>query len=126
MSEHNTPPGMEPSPDGVNPWVQYQLIRILDKMRAVELKVDTNCSQIKELNEFKLKTEVRLAEGVSTFKYMESQFKSIDEQIKELRAIRNSGNSKNNDGITFQWVLEKLALPVIMLIIGGAIALLFN
>ena len=117
-----TPPGLEPNSDGVNEWVRYHLTRIHEHTKAMEKQLLVICAKQEKFEEFIMKTEIRLAEGVSTFKNFEGRFTSIDEQIKELRKIRN--NSKNNDSITFQWVLEKLALPILMLIAGAVITLL--
>lgn len=126
-SKYDTPQGLEPDSGGVNEWVRYQLTRILDRTKDIENKLFVVCARQEKFAEFMTKTEIRLAEGVSTFKYYEKRIDAIDQQIKELKAIRNGKEtSKNNDTITFQWALEKLALPVIMLIVGAVLALLFN
>ena len=126
-SEHTTPKGLEPDSTGVNEWVRFQLVRILDRTRAIENKMIDVCAKNLVYDEFVTNTKVRLAEGVQTFQNLDKRLLSIEEQIKELRAIRaNHKNPKNGNSITFQWLLEKLALPVVMLIIGGAIALLFK
>ncbi len=117
-NENDTPRGLEPSSDGVNDWVRYQLVRIHDRTKAIEKTVhEVHVKQI-TFEEFRLKTEIRLAEG-------SQKFSSIDKQINGLRNNRLK-NNPNGNTITFQWLLEKLALPVIMLIVGGAIALLFQ
>jgi len=125
--KYDTPHGLEPDSKGVNDWVRFQLVRILDRTRAIEAKMVEVCAKNMIYDEFITSTKVRLAEGVQTFQNMDKRLMSIEEQIKELRLIRaNSTNPKNGNSITFQWLLEKLALPVLMLVVGGAIALLFK
>ena len=126
-NEYDTPHGLEPDSKGVNDWVRFQLVRIFDRTRAIENKMIDVCAKNLIYDEFLTQTKIRLAEGVQTFQNIDTRLISIEEQIKELRAIRaNSKNPKDGNSITFQWVLEKLALPVIMFLIGGAVTLLFK
>ena len=126
-NEYDTPHGLEPDSKGVNDWVRFQLVRIFDRTRAIENKMIDVCAKNLIYDEFLTQTKIRLAEGVQTFQSIDQRLISIEEQIKELRAIRtNSKNPKDGNSITFQWVLEKLALPVIMFLIGGAVTLLFK
>jgi hypothetical protein len=118
-NEINTPAGLEPNSEGVNEWVRYQLVRIFDRTKAIEGKLDDVRDKQKLFDAFMLNAEVRLAEGVQ-------RFINIDKQIEYLKDMKKDNPATNNKSITFQWLLEKLALPVIMLIIGGAIALLFK
>jgi len=125
--KYDTPQGLEPDSKGVNDWVRFQLVRIFDRTRAIENKMIDVCAKNLIYDEFITQTKIRLAEGVQTFQNIDTRLISIEEQIKELRAIRaNSKNPKDGNSITFQWVLEKLALPVIMFLIGGAVTLLFK
>ena len=125
--KYDTPQGLEPDSKGVNDWVRFQLVRIFDRTRAIENKMIDVCAKNLIYDEFLTQTKIRLAEGVQTFQSIDQRLISIEEQIKELRAIRaNSKNPKDGNSITFQWVLEKLALPVIMFLIGGAVTLLFK
>lgn len=126
--DRDTPPGIEPPSDGVHHWVRFQLIRILDRMNKLEKALTEMCENQEEFDKFIVDTKVRLAEGVKTFQDYDGRFLSITEQIKELKAIRahNNPGNDNENTVTFKWILEKLALPILMLIAGAVIALVIN
>lgn len=119
MNNEITPKGLEPSSDGVNEWVRYQLVRIFNRTKTIETKLDDVRDKQKLFDAFMLNAEVRLAEGVQ-------RFVSIDKQIEYLKDMKIKDKNGNNKSITFQWLLEKMALPIIMFLVGGAIALLFK
>jgi len=127
MSEkYDTPQGLEPDSRDVNEWVRFQLLKIHDRTRTIENKVAEICSEHRGYNEFVMETKVRLAEGVKTFQNIDTRLMNMDEQIKDLKAIRNNPGKNNHNSVTFQWLLEKFALPIVMALIGGAIVLLFK
>lgn len=124
--KYDTPQGLEPSSEGVNDWVRFHLVKIHDRARAIETKMVEVCAKNKEYDEFVTQTLVRLAEGVKTFQNIDIRLMSMDEQIKDLKAIRSNPGKNNHNSVTFQWVLEKFALPIVMALIGGAIVLRFK
>ncbi len=103
--KNDTPRGLEPSSDGVNDWVRYQLVRIFDRTKTIEKKVDEVQVKQKVFEEFRLKTEIRLAEG-------SQKFSSLDKQIGDLRNNRLK-NNPNSNTITFKWLVEELGTPVV-------------
>lgn len=122
MSDETTPTGLEPSSDGVDEWVRYQLIRINDRIKTISTKLDVTCLKLDKFDEFRVRTEIRLAEGAKTFKAHEERLQSMQEQIRELRAIqKNNKPPKDDNSITFKWLVEKLGTPVITSIITAII-----
>lgn len=118
MVDYDTPRELEPSPDGVHPWIQWHLLRLHERTKSINVRLDAVCAKQEILDRFRSDAEVRLALGAE-------RFVNLNSQIEELKKARNNSKTNHGNGITFQWILEKFAWPVIMLLIGGAIALLF-
>ena len=114
VDKNDTPTGLEPSYDGVNEWVRYQLVKILNRLGAIEKKVDTNCKKLDRYDEKWVTTEVRLAEGVQ-------QFISLNKQIEQLQNMKKSNPNGNNGPITFKWLVEELGTPVITSVVTAII-----
>ncbi len=54
--------------------------------------------------------------------------KNQDGILKRLTTLEKNGKKSNPNpsAVTFKWLLEKLALPIIMLVAGAAAAILFG
>jgi len=110
----NTPPGLEPSSDGVNEWIRYQLIRLHDRMKTIDMKVDALGLKQIVYDDFRIKTEIRLAEGVQ-------KFISLDKQIEQIHSLKKSNPGNNENLITFKWLVEKFGTPVITSVVTAII-----
>ena len=110
----NTPPGLEPSSDGVNEWIRYQLIRLHDRMKTIDMKVDALGLKQIVYDDFRIKTEIRLAEGVQ-------KFISLDKQIEQIHSLKKSNPGNNENSITFKWLVEKFGTPVITSVVTAII-----
>lgn len=113
-SDINTPPGLEPSSDGVNEWIRYQLIRLHDRIKAIDMKVDALGLKQIVYDDFRIKTEIRLAEGVQ-------KFITLDKQIEHIQNLKKSNPVTNDNSITFKWLVEKFGTPVITSIVTAII-----
>jgi hypothetical protein len=118
MVDYDTPRELEPSSEGVHPWIQWHLIRLHERTKSINVRLDAVCIKQEVLDRFRSDAEVRLALGAE-------RFVNLNSQIEDLKKARNNSKVNHDSGITFQWLLEKFALPIVMLLIGGAVALLF-
>lgn len=114
---YDTPRDFEPSSDGVHEWIKWQMMRLHDRTKTISKRIDDLCLREEELEKFRYDAEVRLALGAERFTHLSSQ-------IDELKRLK--GKNHNSNGVSFQWLLEKFALPIVMLLVGGAVALLFT
>ena len=110
----NTPPGLEPPSDGVNEWIRYQLIRLHDRMKTIDMKVDALGLKQIVYDDFRIKTEIRLAEGVQ-------KFISLDKQIEQIHSLKKVNPGNNENSITFKWLVEKFGTPVITSVVTAII-----
>ena len=98
-----------------DPWLVHTLTSHSEKLNGLT-------SEVKKINGC-LRDEIsrsRLADSVHD-QLIDRQKERLEEHKKN-----NPGNSNTKDTVTFKWILEKLALPVVMLIVGGVIAILFG
>jgi len=114
MDDINTPPGLEPSSDGVNEWIRYQLIRLHDRMKTIDMKVDALGLKQIVYDDFRIKTEIWLAGGAQ-------KFISLDKQIEQIHSLKKSNPGNNENSITFKWLVEKFGTPVITSVVTAII-----
>ena len=109
---------MEPQPRrDTDPWLVHTLNNHSEKLNGLT-------KDVRKINDG-LKNEIArsvLADGIHDERI--ARHKERIEGIEKKKP--NNPNSNTKDTVTFKWILEKLALPVVMLIVGGAIALLFG
>ncbi len=117
--DYDTPAGIEPSSEGVHDWIKWQFLKLHDRTKTISKRIDDLCLNVSELEHFQHDAEVRLALGAE-------RFNSLSVQIEDLKKSRKNPNGNGSDKISFKWLLEKFALPIVMLLIGGAVALLFK
>jgi len=111
MNELDTPNDMKKPGKDVPAWLAYKLGEIHSDITTTNGKVDTVITEVKKING-NLQAEIQRSKIADTTH--DARLDTIDKK------------SKDHDVVSFKWLLEKLALPVIMLVIGGAIALLFG
>ena len=114
---------MEPQPRrDTDPWLVYTLNDHSTKLNGLT-------QEVKKINNG-LKNEVArsvLADGLHDER-IDRQRERLDDHKKIVHGNPKPNNPGSNtkDTVTFKWILEKLAIPVVMFIVGGAIALLFG
>jgi len=111
MSEFDTPDDIKKPGKDVSPWLAYKLGVIHSDIASTNGKVDVVINEVKKING-SLNEEIRRS--------------ALADQAHDGRLAGLEKTPILPNQITFKWILEKLALPVVMLIIGGAIALLFT
>ena len=89
----------------------YKLGEIHNGIKSTNGKVDEIIVEVKKINGG-LSAEIQRSKLADA---------SLEDRLDGLEKIPINSNQ-----VTFRWMLEKLALPVVMLVVGGAIALLFN
>ena len=105
-----------PSKD-TDPWLVFTLTDHSKKLNGLT-------EEVKKINSG-LKNEIArsvLADGIHDERI--ARHKERIEGIEKKKP--NNPNSDTKDTVTFKWLLEKLALPVVMLIVGIAIASLIG
>ena len=101
MSEISTPPRLSQPPDDVSPWLAYYIGQIHSTVKTIQTNVATLT-----INQ----TGILARMG------------AVEKKI----AVNNKPNNPNSSTVTFKWLMEKLALPVIMLGIGAVAAHLYG
>ncbi len=111
---------MEPQPKprrDTDPWLVFTLTDHSKKLNGLT-------EEVKKINSG-LKDEVArsvLADGIHDERI--ARHKERIEGIEEKKP--NNPNSNTKDAVTFKWILDKLAVPIVMMLAGGIIALLFG
>jgi hypothetical protein len=100
-----------------DPWLVFTLTSHSEKLNGLT-------KDVKKINDG-LKNEIArsvLADGLH-----DERIARHRERIEGIEKKKpNNPNSNTKDTVTFKWILEKLALPIVMFLIGGAIALLYG
>ena len=99
-----------------DPWLVHTLTGHSEKLNGLT-------SEVKKINSC-LRDEI--ARSTLTDSVHDQQIDRQKERLEEHKKNNPGNNSNTKETVTFKWLLEKLALPVVMLIVGGAIALLFG
>ena len=97
-----------PSSDGVHPWLQVQLTQINGRVERLGEKLDDCQESMKKFDDFRTFSEVR-------FGKLETVVENHDKKLNDLSD--KSGNPGNTSAVTFKWLVDKLAAPVVTSII---------
>ena len=98
-------------PPEVPNWLAYSLGEIHNGIKTTNGKVDTVIKEVKKING-------SLTEEIKRSAVADSKHNGRIDDLEK----KNPGNTNQ---VTFRWLLEKLALPIVMLVIGIVLTLLF-
>ncbi len=108
-----------------------------DQIKDTNIRIETRLDNIAE---WRTQTETRLAVGAERFKEQnrrireqKEQLHEVEESLKDLpdtietavaKGVENVSNGrKANGNVTFKWILEKVALPLLMSGTGAGVGI---
>jgi len=98
-----------------DPWLVHTLNNHSEKLNGLT-------KEVRKINDG-LKNEIArsvLADGLH-----DERIGRHKERIEDIEK-KKPNNPKNESAVTFKWILDKLAVPIVMMLAGGVIALLFG
>jgi hypothetical protein len=102
-----------------DPWLVFTLSSHSEKLNGLT-------KEVKKINSG-LRDEItnRKMEDVKHDERIDRQRERLDDHKKSVHG-NPKPNNPNSSAVTFKWILDKLAVPIVMMLAGGIIALLFG